>query len=139
DNFLGGRMRADRDAAIAAIRRQIAEPLGLTVEKAAVGIRNVVDAHMSDTLREVTLGRGYDPRDFVLFAYGGAGPVHCAAFAADLGNSRIIIPATSMAHSAYGALASDIHHSAERSLVMRGGGGAADPWGGRDPQSIGAR
>jgi N-methylhydantoinase A len=138
DNFLGGRMLADRDAALTAIRDQIAEPLGLTIEKAALGIKSVVDAHMSDTLREVTIGRGYDPRDFVLFAYGGAGPVHCAAFAADLGVSRIVIPATSMAHSAYGALASDIHQSAERSLVMRGGGGAADPWQGLDPETIGA-
>ena len=138
DNFLGGRMAADRDAAVAAIREQIAEPLGLTVEQAAAGIRRVVDAHMADTLREVTVGRGYDPRDFVLFAYGGAGPVHCAAFAADLGVPRIVIPATSMAHSAYGALASDIHQSAERSLLMRAGGGTADPWERLDPQAIGA-
>ena len=122
DNFLGGGMRADRAAALAAINEQIARPLGLTVEQAAAGIRRVVDAHMADTLREVTVGRGYDPREFVLFAYGGAGPVHCAAFAADLGVPRIVIPATSMAHSAYGALASDIHQSAERSLLMRGGG-----------------
>jgi N-methylhydantoinase A len=128
DNFLGGRMRADRDAAINAIGEQIAVPLGLTVERAAAGIRGVVDAHMSDTLREVTVGRGYDPRDFVLFAYGGAGPVHCSAFAAELGVPRIVIPATSMVHSAYGALASDIHQSAERSAIMRGGGGSADPW-----------
>ena len=138
DNFLGGKMRADRDAAIDAIREQIAEPLGLSIEQAAAGIRRVVDAHMSDTLREVTVGRGYDPREFVLFAYGGAGPVHCASFAADLGVPRIVIPATSMAHSAYGALASDIHQSVERTSVMRGGGGAADPWTGLDPKAIGA-
>jgi N-methylhydantoinase A len=96
----------------------------------------VVDSHMADTLREVTVGSGYDPREFVLFAYGGAGPVHCAAFAADLGVPRIVIPATSMAHSAFGALASDIHQSAERSRLMRGGGGAADPWEGVDPEAI---
>ncbi len=138
DNFLGGRMSADRDAAAAAIRTQIAEPLGLTVEAAAAGIRAVVDAHMADTLREVTIGRGYDPRDFVLFAYGGAGPVHSASFGADLGVPKIVIPATSMAHSAYGALASDIHESAERSLLMRGGGGNRDPWEGIDAAAIGA-
>src|SRR5690606_7878523 len=74
--------------------------------------------HMADTLREVTIGRGHDPRDFVLFAYGGAGPVHCAGFGAELGVRKIIVPATSMAHSAYGALASDIYKSVELSEPM---------------------
>ena len=74
DNFLGGRMKLDAEAARTAIRTQIAEPLGLSVEQAAAGIVRVVDAHMADTLREVSIGRGYDPRDFVIFAYGGAGP-----------------------------------------------------------------
>ena len=138
DNFLGGRMPADRAAAIEAIREQIAEPLMLDVEAAAKGIRNVVDAHMADTLREVTVGRGYDPRDFVLYAYGGAGPAHCAAYGADLGVPKIVVPATSMAHSAYGALASDIHQSAERSLLMRGDGGPRHPADGLDAASIAA-
>ena len=66
DNFLGGRMKLDLAAATAAIREQIAEPLGMSVEAAAAGIRRVVDGHMADTLREVTIGRGHDPRDFVL-------------------------------------------------------------------------
>ena len=123
DNFLGGRMKLDRDGATRAIRTQIAEPLGVGVEEAAAGIRRIVDTHMADTLREVTIGRGHDPRDFVLFAYGGAGPVHCAGYGAELGVPRIVVPVTSMAHSAYGALASDVNHSAERSLLMRGGGG----------------
>jgi len=132
DNFLGGRMKLDESAAREAIRSQIAEPLGLGVEQAAAGIVRVVDAHMADTLREVTIGRGHDPRDFVIFAYGGAGPAHCAGFGVELGARRIIIPATSMAHSAYGALASDIHQSSERSLLIRGGGGHREPWEGID-------
>jgi len=138
DNFLGGRMKLDLDAATAAIREQIASPLGLSVEAAAAGIRRVVDGHMADTLREVTIGRGHDPRDFVLLAYGGAGPAHCIGYGAELGVPRILIPATSMAHSAYGALASDIQQSAERSLVLRGGGGARDPWDGLDCDAINA-
>jgi len=132
DNFLGGRMKLDGEAAREAIRAQVAEPLGLSVERAAAGIVRVVDAHMADTLREVSIGRGYDPRDFAIFAYGGAGPAHCSGFGAELGARRIVIPATSMAHSAYGALASDIHQSSERSLLMRGGGGSRDPWEGLD-------
>jgi N-methylhydantoinase A len=136
DFFLGGRMPLDRAAAEAAIRTQIAEPLGLPVERAAAGIRRVIDSHMADTLREVTIGRGHDPRDFVLFAYGGAGPVHCAGFGADLGVPRIVVPATSMVHSAYGALASDVHQSAERSLMLHGGGGPREPSAGIDPAVI---
>ncbi len=126
DNFLGGRMKLDRAAAEKAIEEQIAKPLGLTVQQAAAGIRRIVDDHMADTLREVTIGRGHDPRDFVLFAYGGAGPVHCAGFGAELGVRKIIVPATSMAHSAYGALASDIHQSVERSAPMACNASAAE-------------
>jgi len=138
DNFLGGRMKLDLAGATAAIREQIAEPLGMSVEEAAAGMRRVVDGHMADTLREVTIGRGHDPRDFVLLAYGGAGPAHCAGYGAELGVPRILIPATSMAHSAYGALASDIQQSAERSLVLRAGGGSRDPWDGLDCDAINA-
>ncbi len=110
DNFLGGRMAIDKPAAEDAIRAQIAEPLGISVVAAAAGIREIVDARMADTLRELTVGRGHDPRDFVLYAYGGAGPMHCAGFGAELGAPSIVVPATSMAHSAYGALSADIHH-----------------------------
>ena len=138
DNFLGGRMKLDLDAATTAIREQIAKPLNMSVEEAAAGVRRVVDGHMADTLREVTIGRGHDPRDFVLLAYGGAGPAHCIGYGAELGVPRILIPATSMAHSAYGALASDIQHSAERSLVLRAGGGERDPWDGLDCGAINA-
>ncbi|BDH55440.1 hypothetical protein MTP03_03790 [Tsukamurella sp. PLM1] len=119
DTFLGGRMQLDRAAAEEAIRAQIAEPLGLTVVEAAAGIRHIVDSRMADTLRELSVGRGLDPRDFVLYAYGGAGPMHCAGFGADLGVEKIVVPATSMAHSAYGALAADIYHSAERSHLVK--------------------
>ncbi|HWK62386.1 MAG TPA: hydantoinase/oxoprolinase family protein [Eoetvoesiella sp.] len=136
DNFLGGRMKLDRRAAEAAIDEQIARPLGLSVYEAAAGIRRIVDDHMADTLREVTVGRGHDPRDFTLFAYGGAGPVHCAGFGAELGVRRIVVPATSMVHSAYGALASDVHYSSERSEPMSGGGAGKAPWEGLDAGRI---
>jgi N-methylhydantoinase A len=135
-NFLGGRMKLDLEAAKRAIERDIAAPLGMTVEEAAAGVRRVVDSHMADTLREVTIGRGHDPRDFVLYAYGGAGPVHCASYGAELGVQRIVVPATSTVHSAYGAVASDIHQTFERSLLLRGGGGDLPPWQGLDPQLI---
>ena len=132
DQFLGGRMHLDRAAAGAAIEEQIAAPLGLSVPEAAAGVRRIVEAQMADTLRELTVGRGHDPRDFVLYAYGGAGPMHCAGYGAELGVQRIVVPAMSMAQSAYGALASDVQVSAEQSVLVRGGGGERDPWDGMD-------
>jgi N-methylhydantoinase A len=136
DGFLGGRMRLDREAAERAIDEQVARPLGLTTIEAAVGIRRIVDAHMAGLLRQLTIGRGHDPRDFALYAYGGAGPVHCCAYGAELGVRRIVIPATAMVQSAYGALASDLHFSAERSLLLRGGGGPRAPWEGFEPEAL---
>jgi N-methylhydantoinase A len=127
-------MRLDRDAAEEAIRRHIAEPLGLDVVEAAAGIKRIVDAKMADTLREVTIGRGHDPRDFVLYAYGGAGPMHCAGYGAESGVRRIVVPATSMVHSAYGALASDVQHTAQRSILV--GAGGESPWEALDGPAI---
>ncbi|MDQ0472078.1 hydantoinase/oxoprolinase family protein [Labrys wisconsinensis] len=136
DTFLGGKMKLDRAAAALAIEEQIAKPLGLSVEQAAAGMRRIVDAQMADTLREVTIGRGFDPRDFVIFAYGGAGPVHCAGYGVELGVPRMVVPVTSMAHSAYGALAADLQFSTERALLMRGGGGDRDASEGLDAARI---
>jgi N-methylhydantoinase A len=109
--FLGGNMGLDREAAERAIRTHVAEPLGLSVLEAASGIRSVADNHMADLLRKVTLRAGYDPRDFVLFAYGGAGPTHAHRYAAEAGVSTIFVPATAPVHSAYGAITSDRHRS----------------------------
>ncbi|MEZ5075935.1 MAG: hydantoinase/oxoprolinase family protein [Solirubrobacterales bacterium] len=136
DTFLGGRMKLDKPAAEAAIMEQIAEPLGEDLIRAAAGIRRIVDAQMADTLRQLTIGRGHDPRDFVLYAYGGAGPMHCAGFGSDLGVAKIVVPAVSMVQSAYGALASDIHHSAERSHLIRAGGGPQPLTAGVDAELI---
>jgi N-methylhydantoinase A len=138
ETFLGGKMKLDRAAAEKAVWEKIAEPLGLSTEAAAAGIRRIVDAQMADTLREVTIGRGYDPRDFVIFAYGGAGPVHCAGYGAELGVPKMIVPVTSMAHSAYGALAADVQYSRERAMLMRGGGGPRKLSDGLDAAAVGA-
>lgn len=139
DHFLGGRMKLDRHAAERAIRAQIAGPLGLDLADAAAGVRRIVDSQMADTLRELTIGRGHDPRDFVLYAYGGAGPMHCAGYGAELGVKQIVVPTTSMVQSAYGALASDVHHSAERSFLMRGGGGPRPLSEGLEPDVLEAQ
>jgi N-methylhydantoinase A len=108
DNFLGGRIKLDPERARNAIRERVAEPLGLSVEDAAAGIKRIVDSHMADLIRSVTIHKGFDPRQFVLLAFGGAGPVHAHAYGAELGVKRLIIPVTASVHSAYGILASDL-------------------------------
>ncbi len=108
DYFLDGRMSLDEAGARKAIDEKIARPLGMSVTKAAHGIYAIANAHMSDLMRRATVERGYDPRDFVLFAYGGAGPVHAARFAADLGIKQVLVPATASVHCAAGLIGSNV-------------------------------
>ncbi|MDR7075194.1 N-methylhydantoinase A [Neobacillus niacini] len=111
DHFLGGKMKLNKAKAEDAIRTKIAEPLGMTVVEAAAGIRTISDNRMADLLRQATISQGHDPRDFVLFAYGGAGPAHSYSFGAESGVKAIIVPYTATVHSAYGIGTSDIHRS----------------------------
>ena len=108
DNFLGGRMRLRADLAHAAIEEMIAKPLGISVEEAASGIKRIVDSHMADLVRQATVHRGYDPRDFVLVAFGGAGPTHAYSYGTDLGVKSVIVPRTASLLSAHGILISDL-------------------------------
>jgi N-methylhydantoinase A len=117
DRFLGGRLRLDQAAARAAIRAQVAGQLfGGDEVAAAAGIRTVVDAQMSGLVRRMTVERGFDPRDFVLMSYGGAGPVHAASYARGLGITEVIVPAGATAYSAHGAASSDIRQYLQRSV-----------------------
>jgi N-methylhydantoinase A len=111
--FLGGTFPLDRAAAEQAIEERIAQPLGMSCQQAAAGIKAIADHKMADLLDTLTIGQGHDPRDFVVFAYGGAGPAHCHAFGAELAARSICIPATATVHSAFGAVMSDLHVSAE--------------------------
>lgn len=117
ETFLGGRLKLHPDLATAALQRAVADPLfeGDAV-RAAAGVRTVVDAAMADLIGKTTLERGYDPRDFVLLSYGGAGPLHAAGYAAEIGVETVVVPPTATVHSAYGAAASDIQHSIQRSV-----------------------
>jgi len=118
DNFLGGRIELDADEAARAIRRSIAEPLGISVEQAALSIKRVVDEKMGlEIFKEVVL-KGFDPRDFVLFAYGGAGPTHCCGYAQALGIDRIYLFPESSVFCAYGASILDVAHIYERARPM---------------------
>jgi N-methylhydantoinase A len=113
---LGGTLELDRAAAADAIRKEIAEPLEMAVEAAAEGIVRVACEQMRDLVRRSTIQRGYDPSDFALMVYGGAGPQYGARFAAGLGVRAVVIPLLAAGLSAYGALAGDLRVRVDRDL-----------------------
>jgi N-methylhydantoinase A len=106
--FLGGRMSLNKPAALNAIRDKIAKPLGMDDIEAASGIYRIANSHMSDLIRKATVEKGHDPRNFVLFAFGGAGPVHASRYAAELGIREVVIPITASVHGATGLISSDV-------------------------------
>jgi N-methylhydantoinase A len=109
--FLGGQMKLDAAKAEEAVRDHVAKPLGVSVHEAAAGIREVANNQMADLLRRVSTRSGYDPREFVVFAYGGAGPTHACQYAAFAGINTVIVPTTASGHSAFGAVTADRHRS----------------------------
>ena len=115
DYFLGGTQRLDVVAARAAIEAKVARPLGMSVTAAAAGIRRIVDMRMADEVRVYAAKRGVDARDFTLLPFGGAGAVHAAAVADELGVARILVPPRPGAFSALGLLCSDVVHDYVRS------------------------
>ena len=117
DYFLGGRESLDVEAAEEAIREHIAEPLDMTVEEAAAGVFQIVNAAMADLLQKMTIERGHDPRNFALLAYGGAGPLHAPFYGEDLGTDAITIPFgnTASVYSAFGIATSDVKYVEELS------------------------
>jgi N-methylhydantoinase A len=117
DNFLGGRMKLSVELARDALCRHVGEPLGMQVDDAAAAVYAIQNAQTADLVRKVVVNTGRDPRDFVVYSFGGAGPVHCANYSADLGVSEVIVPLGTVAavFSAYGLASSDIVLTAERS------------------------
>ncbi|MET9994888.1 hydantoinase/oxoprolinase family protein [Streptomyces mutabilis] len=115
EDFLHGERRLDKAAAEAAIGK-LGEPLGLTPEQTAAGINRIIDSKMADLLRRMSILRGFDPREFTVFAYGGGGPVHVGAVAREVGVRKVIVPVLHMASawSAFGATVADVIHVAER-------------------------
>jgi N-methylhydantoinase A len=120
DYFLGGQQRLDAGAARAGIAR-LAARLGLTLEKTAAGICRIVDTRMAGEIRRLTLFRGYDPREFVVFAFGGGGPTHAGMYATELGVKQVIVPLrnTAAAWSALGAFAGGVVHLYEANEYLR--------------------
>ena len=120
-NLLLGRLPAERfgtaiDAARAAMQDQIAGPLGLTIEAAAEAVIRVANALMGGAIRMVSISMGADPRDFALFAFGGAGPLHAAALARELAIPRVLVPARPGITNALGCVVADLRHDFVRSI-----------------------
>jgi N-methylhydantoinase A len=113
--LLGGAQKLDAGAALDAIRDRIGAPLGLDAHAAASGIRRIVDMRMADEVRVVAAKRGVDAHDFTLLPFGGAGAVHAAAVAEELGMRRILVPERPGAFSALGLLCTDVVHDYVRS------------------------
>jgi N-methylhydantoinase A len=104
------------ELAATAIRERVAQALfSGDVMAAAAGIRQVIDSQMADLIRKSTLERGYDAREFVMMAYGGAGPVHAASYGEQVGVREVIVPFFATVHSAYGAALSDVRFSLQHS------------------------
>lgn len=119
DYFLGGLQKLDRQAAADAIRLKIAEPLGLGVEDAALGIIRIVDANMAEGVRSVSIARGFDPRDACLVAAGGAGPLHACGIAQELGMELVLIPRPSSVFCASGMLTTNLRQDVIRHASIK--------------------
>ena len=116
DYFLGGEMEISAELGRAAIQR-VADHFDLSVDEAALGIVKIVNTNMSGLLQSMTVKRGYDPREFAVVAFGGAGPIHAAAIAKELGVPTVIVPPYSGVFSAWGMLMADLRHDLSQTFI----------------------
>ena len=107
DYFCGGAINADMESTKSALTK-VGDKLGTTAEEAARGIIRIANNNMVNALKLVSLNRGFDPRDFVLVAFGGGGGMHAVALAQELGVKKVIIPAAASVFSAWGMMMSDL-------------------------------
>jgi len=114
--LLAGDLAVDYDAAVRAVRA-VADPLGVSLLRAADGIIRVVNVKMAQAIRAISTERGFDLREFTLVPFGGAGPLHACQLAIDLGIPRVLVPAAPGATSALGLLMSDVKHDFVRSRL----------------------
>ena len=119
--LLNGALKLDRAAARRAVEERIARPLGLGIEQAARGILDIANNNMAGAIRVLSVERGYDPRDFVLVPFGGAGPLHGGAIARIMGIKTILIPPSPGVLSALGLLVSNLKAEFSRTCVQRQG------------------
>lgn len=111
DGLIGGRLPLNREKAYRAIKEKLADPLGLSVEKAAYGVFTIVNNNMVNGIRRVSVERGYDPRDFVLVGAGGATGAHITALAREMGIKTAIVPKLASGLCAFGQIISDVKYN----------------------------
>jgi N-methylhydantoinase A len=124
NSFLGGAMKLDLDR----VRERFDQAKGClaSTQEFASGILRVANSHMESALRRISLEQGYDPRDFVLVSFGGAGPLHACDLARALHIPKVLVPSFPGALSAYGILVSDIVRDYSRTVMLRPGDAAID-------------
>jgi N-methylhydantoinase A len=118
ETFLGGTMKLDKERARRVFDERIATPLGLSVEEAAFGVYRVATAQITDLIREITVERGLDPRDFVLHAFGGSCGMVSGMFGAELQVKKMVIPYTASVNCAFGLVSADIVHEYSSVAVL---------------------
>jgi len=118
-NFAGGRMKLDKRAALQALS-DLGSKIGMNAMECAAGACRIVELNMADIIRKVTVEKGFDPREFALFAFGGAGPAHAGVFARELGVRKVVIPQLKAASTwcAFGAAAADVLHIFEHTEIL---------------------
>src|SRR5262249_47834925 len=117
DNFLGGSVRLDAGQARAAVESRIARPLRLGLPQAAEGVIRIIDVKMEEAIKAISTMRGHDLREFMLLAFGGAGPLHAGRIARDLGMAGVVVPLHPGVFSAIGLLMSDVKYDYVRSKM----------------------
>lgn len=125
-NFLGGEMAVDKELSRKVIKEKIADPLGYDPVPAADAIIQVANANMADAVRLISLRKGYDPREFVLVVFGGAGPLHGAHLARELGIPTVIVPPWPGVTSALGCLMVDLRHDFSKTATENVKGSGVD-------------
>jgi len=118
DSLLDGELSIDHAAAVTAVRTRLADPLGVDLRTTAAAVIDVVNNAMAEVLKIVSVQRGHDPRDFVLAAFGGAGPLHAAALASELGIAEVICPPIPGAFSALGLVGTDLKRDYVQTLFI---------------------
>ena len=118
ENFLGGELKLDRPLAASAIRKRLAERLGMSLEAAASGVLRINEAKIVGAIREISIERGFDPRDFSALAFGGAGGLVASGVAREVGIPRVVVPPGPANFSALGMLMVDVVHDFAQTYVM---------------------
>jgi N-methylhydantoinase A len=119
DNFLGGKMKLDIAASRKAIETAVSVPLAISIDEGAEGLVRIINVKMQEAIKAISTMRGHDLRDFMLLAFGGAGPLHAAQIAQELGMAGVIVPLYPGVYSALGLVMSDVKHDYIRSRMVQ--------------------